>query len=592
MAYDGIVVRAITDELGEVLKDGRIDKIHQPEKDTIIISVRTRNGGYRLLLCANPSCARVHLASSGMENPMSPPMFCMLLRKHIGSGKITKIEQPDFERIIRIHIESYDELGDLSEKILICELMGKHSNIILVNKDMKIIDSVYHVDLSVSGVRQILPGLIYTEPPKQEKANPLSCDKDEIKRSLTGEDVPLCKILLDSYSGISPLMARETVFRATGDTDTLANEASPEETDKTAYVFSKMMENVSTGKFEPCMVADRESGKLVDFNALGITQFESMGEVTFFDTVNEAAEAFYREKSSMQSLKQKGGDLIKFVNNNLERCLKKLQMENETLEKAKNKEKYKIYGDLITANIYRINQGDKVLECENFYSESLETVKIPLNNELTPSQNAQKYYTKYTKQKTAESETQKQKELNLKEIDYLESVKESIELAESGAEISLIRDELTEQGYLRQRYSKRPKKKALPTPMHFVSDDGYDIYVGKNNVQNDYVTFKLSRSTDIWFHTKSIHGSHTIIRTPDAMEVPDRTYLQAASLAAYYSKARNSESVPVDYTEVKNVKKPNGAKPGMVIYVDYNTIYADPDEELAKRLAANTGGGC
>ncbi len=584
MAYDGIVVSAIAKELSEVLVGGRIDKIHQPEKDTILISVRTRSGGYRLILCANPSCARVHLASSGMENPMSPPMFCMLLRKHIGSGKITLIEQPDFERIIRIHIESYDELGDLSEKVLICELMGKHSNIILINKDGKIIDSVYHIDLSISGVRQILPGLIYTAPPAQDKLNPMEFSKDDIKKRLTSEDIPLYKQLMDTYSGISPLMARETAFRACGDTDKIASEATGEEIDKTAYIFAKMMENIFNGELSPCMVADAETGKLVDFNALEITQFENMGVVTPFESVNEAAEAFYHQKSSMQSLKQKGSDLMKFVNNNLERCLKKLQLENELLEKAKKKEKYKIYGDLITANIYRINHGDKELECENFYSETQETVKIPLSDDLTPSQNAQKYYTKYTKQKTAETETIKQKELNIKEIDYLESVKESIKLAESGAEIALIREELTEQGYLRQRYSKRPKKKSLPTPMHFVSDDGYDIYVGKNNVQNDYVTFKLSRSTDIWFHTKSIHGSHAIIRTPDAMEVPDRTYLQAASLAAYYSKARSSKSVPVDYTEVKNVKKPNGAKPGMVIYVDYNTIYADPDEELVKRL--------
>lgn len=584
MAYDGLVVSAIVRELGEVLIGGRIDKIHQPEKDTVIISVRTRNGGYRLLLCANPSCARVHLASSGMENPMTPPMFCMLLRKHIGSGKITQIEQPEFERIIRIHIESYDELGDLSEKVLICELMGKHSNIILVNKDDKIIDAVYHIDLSVSSVRQILPGLIYTAPPTQDKLNPMDYTKDDIKKRLTLEDCPLSKQILDTYSGISPLMAREAVYRASGDMDKIASEATGEEIDKTAYIFSKMMENIQNGDFEPCMVADTESGKLIDFNALGITQYEGMGDVTFFESVNEAAEAFYYRKSSMQSLKQKGSDLMKFVNNNLERCLKKLQLQKEILEKAKKKEKYKIYGDLITANIYRINPGDKILECENFYSENCEMVKITLSEDLTPSQNAQKYYKKYAKQKTAEAETEKQKELNIREIDYLESVKEAIELAESGAEIALIREELTEQGYLRQRYSKRPKKKSLPSPLHFVSDDGYDIYVGKNNVQNDYVTFKLSRSTDIWFHTKSIHGSHAIVRTPDAMEVPDRTYLQAAALAAYYSKARGSKSVPVDYTEVKNVKKPNGAKPGMVIYVDYNTIYADPDEELANRL--------
>ena len=588
MAFDGIVVHTIAKELDNLLAGGRIDKIHQPEKDTVTIGIRTKGGAYRLLLCANPSYPRVHLMSNSMENPKNPPMFCMLMRKHIGSGKITKVDQMDFERIIRIHIESYDEMGYLTEKVLICELMGKHSNIILINAEGKIIDSVYHVDLSVSSVRQILPGLIYTSPPSQGKDNPLTASKEDIKSRLTKDSTPLYKRLMDSFSGISPLMAREAVFRATGYTDKSGEDVTSEEIDKTAYIFYMMIQNVAEGRLTPTVVWDKDSGKLIDFNALGIGQFESMADARAFDTINEAAEAFYLKKSAMQSLKQKSYDLMKFVTNSIERCLKKLQIEEETLQKAENMDKYKVYGDLITANIYRLSQGDKSLVCENFYSEQGEEVTIPLKEELTPSQNAQRYYKRYNKEKTAREETLKQKELNLKEIDYLESVREAIELAESSEEISMIRAELTEGGYLKARGGRKlPKKKALPTPMHFVSDDGYDIYVGKNNIQNDYVTLKLSRSTDIWFHTKSIHGSHAIVRTPDAMQVPDRTYMQAAALAAYYSKARASKSVPVDYTEVKNVKKPSGAKPGMVIYVNYNTIYADPDEELAKRLAAN-----
>lgn len=588
MAFDGMVIHTVAKELNEVLKGGRIDKIHQPEKDTVTISVRTKEGAYRLLLCANPSCARVHLMSGTMENPMNPPMFCMLMRKHIGSGKITGIRQIDFERIIHIDIESYDEMGYLCQKTLVCEIMGKHSNIILLNKDEKIIDAVYHVDLSVSSVRQILPGLIYAPPPAQEKMNPLDTDKDKVKALLKNDSLPMYRHIMDNFSGISPLMAREAVFRASQDTEMQGENASGEQTDKTAYVFSMMMQNIRDGKLSPCMVREKESGKFVDFNVLEITQFEDMGEVTFFDTANEAAEAFYLKKSSLQSLKQKSGDLTKLVNTGIERCAKKLQIQNETIEKAKHKDKYKIYGDLITANIYRINQGDSSFICENFYSENCEEISIPLKTDLTPSANAQNYYKRYTKEKTAEHEAAKQRELTIKEIDYLESVKEAIMIAESGSEISMIRQELTEQGYLKNRGGKRKEiKKSLPKPMHFVSDDGYDIYVGKNNVQNDYVTLKLSRSTDLWFHTKGIHGSHAIVRTPDAMEVPDRTYMQAASLAAYYSKARSSENVPVDYTEVKYVKKPSGAKPGMVIYTDYNTIFAEPDEELAKRLMAD-----
>ena len=584
MAFDGMTVHAITAELNSLLTDGRIDKIHQPERDTITIGIRTKNGAYKLLLCANPSCARVHLSTTSMENPASPPMFCMLMRKHIGSGRITRITQPDFERILHIYIESYDEMGYLSEKLLVCELMGKHSNIILLGKDGKIIDSVYHIDFSVSSIRQVLPGLIYTPPPSQEKENPMSASKEDIKAHLLPTSVPLFKSIMDSYTGISPLMAREAVYRATGSTESVGEDASGMQIDSCAYIFSKMTKNITEGDFTPTVISDAESGKFIDFSPLDITQYENMGIKTRYDTVNEATEAFFAGKASMYSLKQKSSDLTKFVNNNLERCRKKLQMQNETLENAKKRDKYKIYGDLITANIYRINEGMSHIECENYYSENCETIDIPLSRELSPAANAQKYYKKYNKEKTALRETTIQKELNLREIDYLESVKEAIELAESGAEIALIRDELTSVGYLRNRGGKAQKKKPLPTPMHFVSDDGYDIFVGKNNTQNDYVTLKLSRSTDIWFHTKNIHGSHTIIKTSDAMEVPDRTYMQAASLAAYYSKARESQNVPVDYTEVKNVKKPSGAKPGMVIYVNYNTLYAEPSKELAERL--------
>lgn len=584
MAFDGIVIHALTEELNELLCGGKIDKIHQPERSTVTVNIRTRDGGYRLLLCANPSCARVHLMTNSMENPASPPMFCMLLRKHLSGGKITLIEQPDFERIVRIHIENYDEMGYVSEKILICELMGKYSNIILVGKDDKIIDSIFHVDFTVSSVRQILPGLIYTSPPEQGKRNPLLCDKQEIKALLSENDVPLYKQLMDIFSGISPLMAREAVHRAVGRSDASGFDVTSEQLDKVGYVFYKLMRNLNEKMYSPCVVEDINSKKLLDFNAFEIGQYENLGSVKIFDTVNEAAENFYIKKSSMQNMKQKSADLTKFVNNKLERCARKLQIQNETLEKAKKRDRYKIYGDLITANIYRISRGMESIACENFYSEDNAVVEIPLKCELSPSQNAQKYYKRYTKEKTAEEETLRQRKLNLKEIDYLESVKEAIEVAENSSDISMIREELAEQGYLKKHNVRKSKSKITAAPLHFVSDDGYDIYVGKNNTQNDYVTLKLSRSTDIWFHTKGVHGSHVLVKTADAMAVPESTYLQAASLAAYYSKGRASLIVPVDYTEVKNVKKPSGAKPGMVIYFDYNTINARPDEELALRL--------
>lgn len=584
MAFDGIVMHAAADELKSALCGGKIDKIHQPERDTITMAVRTPAGVYKLLLCANPSCARVHLTDYSYENPMSPPMLCMLMRKHLSGGRITQIEQIGFDRVMIIHVESYDEMNELGEKLVICELMGKHSNIILTDKNMKIIDSVFHVDFTVSSVRQILPGLVYTAPPSQGKDNPLCADKDDVKRRLTESDIPMYRQIMDSYCGISPIMAREAVFAACGDTDKTAADATAAQIDMTAYVFCKMIQNAADGAISPCVIADSESRKLIDFSALDVRQFESLGEVTHYETISEAAEVFYRKKAAMQSLKQKSADLTRFINNNLERCKKKLALENDILENAKKRDKYKMYGDLITANIYRIQPGDREAVCENYYSESGEKVKIPLKYDLTPAQNAQRYYIRYNKEKTAGEQTVRQRALNLKELDYLESVKEAVSLAETGAEIALIREELTEQGYLKNKGKKKKTVKKLPAPMHFVSDDGYDIYVGKNNRQNDYVTLKLSRSTDIWFHTKGIHGSHAIVKTSDAMTVPERTYVQAAALAAYYSKARASQSVPVDYTEVKNVKKPSGARPGMVIYVNYNTIYANPSEELVNRL--------
>ena len=585
MALDGTVISALAKECDQKLTGARIDKIHQPEKDELIISVRTFGGALKLMLCANPSFPRFHITNAVKENPEKPPMFCMLLRKHLSGGKILYVRQDGFERIVRIGIESYDEMGYLSEKVLIIEIMGKHSNIILTDKDGKILDSVIHVDISVSSVRQVLPGLSYMPPPTQGKKNPLEASRDDISFALSHDDVPIWKQILDTYQGISPLVAREAVYRAVGMADIMGPEATRDDLEKIAANFYAIMEDIRRGEYNPCVISDKETKKMVDFCAFDIAQYTEAGKVEHYASVSEAVESFYIKKASSESIRQKCGDLSKTVAINLDRCRKKLQLQGEILAKAAKRDKYKIYGDLITANIYQISQGMEEAKVINFYSENGEEVTIPLKTDISPAKNAQRYYQKYNKEKTAEAETLKQKKLNEIEIDYLESVQEAIAKAETSAEIVQIRDELIEEGYLknRGRLPKRKKKEQI-VPMHFVSDDGYDIYVGKNNKQNDYVTTKLARSTDIWFHTKGIHGSHTIVKTDDAMQVSDETYLQAARLAAYYSKGRSSESVPVDYTEVKNVKKPSGAKPGMVIYVSYNTLYVTPDEEEAERL--------
>lgn len=587
MALDGIAISALCCELNEKLSGTRIDKIHQPERDELIVSVRTFGGAYKLLICANPSYPRIHITNSQKENPQKPPMFCMLLRKHISSGKILYVKQVDFERIIKIGIESYDEMGYLSEKLLIVEIMGKHSNIILTDKDGKIIDSIIHVDISVSSVRQVLPGLMYEVPPSQNKKNPLTASAHDIKFSLCHSESEIWKQLLDSYTGISPLIAREAVHLALGRCDIFGIEASADDLEKVSKEFYEIIEGIKAKEFNPCIITDMNSNKLLDFSAVHISQYESLAKIEHFATMNEAIESFYMKKASSESIRQRSSDLLKFLQTSLDRCYKKLQIQDQTLKKAAEREKYKMYGDLLTANIYRINQGMKEIALENFYSENMEEIKIPLKEDLSASQNAQRYYIKYNKEKTAEAETLKQKKLNEEEIDYLESVQEAVGRCETNSEITQIRNELIEEGYLKNKGRLQRKKKENITPMHFVSDDGYDIYVGKNNKQNDYVTLKLSRSTDIWFHTKEIHGCHAIVKTSDAMEVPDETYLQAARLAAFYSKGRGSENVPVDYTEVKNVKKPSGAKPGMVIYASYNTLYVTPSEEERDRLLAN-----
>lgn len=581
MALDGCVLHALADELNATLAGGKIDKIYQPGRGELVLGVRTREKNYKLLLSANPSLPRAHLTEITFENPARPPMFCMLLRKHLISGKIASVEQYAFERILRFSIDGYDELGEKTVRTLVVELMGKHSNLILLGGDGKIVDSIFHVDSTVSSVRQVLPGLPYQTPPSKGKYNPLLLGEPP---ALKADGNELSKQLLQNYMGISPLVAREAVYRALKKTEITPNEAKADGLRAVSSAFYEMLQQIVQKQFTPVILSDAQNGKPLEFCAMPIYQYENLANCEQYDSISTAIEQFYAKKAQGETLRQRSGDLMKVVTNNLERCHKKLQLQNERLEKAAKRDKYKLYGDLVTANIHLIQKGAEHITVQNFYDSMGGEIKIALKNDLTPAQNAQRYYTRYNKEKTAAVETEHQKKLNLAEIDYLESVQDAISKAETTVEVTQIRDELIEQGYLKNKGRIRKNKKPEPPkPMHFVSSDGYDIYVGKNNKQNDYVTCKLSRPTDLWFHTKGIHGSHTLIQTADAMQVPDETYRQAALLAAYYSKGRASQSVPVDYTEARNVKKPAGAKPGMVIYVDYSTLYVTPDEaEVAK----------
>lgn len=572
MALDTLVISQLVDEFQNSIIDARIEKVYQPERDEILLNIRTKTKNFKLVISANASQPRVHFTDTIKENPQKAPMFCMLLRKHLQSGKIKAVSQVQFERIIQFQIESYDELGDLTTKFLICEIMGKHSNIILTKDDFTVIDSIKHIDFSVSSIRQILPGISYTMPPKQNKIPILSNDFnnssfDFEKSSVTPYDAVMSKI-----SGISPIITREILYKL--NIDTKISSSSLTNTQKNEIINE--LKKLLTCKPMPCILYENNTNKAIDFCVFDIFQYQNVAKKEYFETLNEALDKFYQERDSFERIKQKSSDLIHLLNTNIERVSKKLTILSKTIKDAEKKDKYKIFGDLLTANLYKIKQGDTLVLVENFYDENLETVEISLNPQLTPSQNAQRYYKLYQKSKTAEIEAAKQFNDATRDLEYLESTLVLTKNSQSFQDLNAIRRELEVVGIIKKTRLKK-EQKIISKPHHFISSDGFDIYVGKNNTQNDNLTLKFANSQDLWFHTKKIHGSHTIIKLGVNKDVPPQTIKEAATLSAYYSKGRDSSNVPVDYTEIKNVKKPNGAKPGMVIYEKYNTIYVNPE---------------
>lgn len=575
MSYDGFVTRAITNELNNTLSGGKIDKIHQPERDEIILQIRTPNGTHRLLLSANASHPRVHLTQISKDNPMNPPMFCMLMRKHFQGNKILQIIQDDFDRILRIETEGRNEMGDLCRRYIVVEIMGRHSNIILVDENNRVMDSVKHVDFTISAVRQILPGLFYTSPPEQEKLSPENYSLLDLMTNLDKqpEDTLLDKFLLSSFTGLSPLLAREIVYRFGKNTKITKGEVN------TASFLTEtdtFLKEICSNNFHPTLIISENEKKPTSFSCMRLTQYEGGALIEEYDSMSSVIDTYYEKRAQKDHMLQRSAHLCKLVQNNIERCEKKLILHQENLIKSQQRDTYKIYGDLITANLYRISTGMKCLEAENYFSENMELIQIPLKEDLSPSQNAQRYYKLYTKEKMTELHSAQEIQKATEEKKYLESVLESLEKSETPNDLSEIKNELMDEGYLPKTYIKQAKSQKRSTPMQFTSSDGYEILVGRNNKQNDELTIKMAYSTDWWFHTKDIPGSHVIVRAKGESEIPDNTVLEAAALAAYYSKAQNSTKVPIDYTPVKNIKKPNGAKPGMVIYDHYYTLLIDP----------------
>lgn len=582
MAYDGLVLRAITHELSERLVGGRVDKIYQPLERDLLLTIRSGGANYRLLLTAHASYPRVQLIEDyKAKNPLDAPMFCMLLRKHCEGGRITRIEQVGNERVLHIAIENRDELGDLTERVLIVEIMGRHSNVILHDPaENRILDSIVHVNFGTSRHREVLPGRTYVAPPEQNKQNPFDVTFGQFAALREANvDQPYDKFLVGAFTGLSPLVGKEIAYRLQQ-----AADATPTR-DQEWQAFAAVIEEAREHRSVPTIVYEDE--RPVAFSCLDLTH--RAGERTHLETVNLAVDRFYAEKSWRDTLRQRSQDLERLVTNELTKNNGKLEKFTRQIDEAEHAEEHRIYGELITSYLYLIERGMTEVTVANFYDENMAELTIPLDPALNGNENAQAYFKKYNKVKKSIPILTEQIVETEAEVRYLENLLHQLTHA-SWSEIEEIREELEGEGYLRVKRKplpkgrKPPKQKETPVkPERYLSSDGIELFVGKNNKQNEYLTMKMAHNTDTWLHAKDIPGSHVVIRAKD---VPERTLQEAATLAAYFSKARESSGVPVDFTLVKHVWKPNGSKPGFVLYDNQRTLYVTPDPQLVAALHA------
>lgn len=570
MAFDGITVAALVQELRDNLTGGRIAKIAQPEPDELLLTIKTPTGQRKLYISASASLPLIYLTDENKLSPMTAPNFCMLLRKHIGNGRITSISQPKLERIISLHIEHLNELGDLCEKKLIIEIMGKHSNIIFCDDKDMILDSIKHVSAQMSSVREVLPGRTYFIPDTMEKSDPLSVNGKKFLDTLKEKPVPLGKAIYTSFTGISPVIAEDICFLAGLDSQLPASELDEDTFLHLFRQFSYYMDDIRGCHFHPCIYYDGTSPK--DFGAVALSHFSNYTKQEF-TSISEVLNTYYATKNTLTRIRQKSADLRHVVQTALERNRKKYDLQKKQLRDTENREKYKVYGELIHTYGYNLAPNSRELTALNYYTN--EEITIPLDPTLTPAENAQKYFNKYNKQKrTFEALTELIQE-TADDIHYLESISNSLDIALTEADLIQIKEELMQTGYVRRKYTKK-KEKITSRPMHYISSDGYHMYVGKNNLQNEELTFSFANGNDWWFHAKGAPGSHVIVKT-GGDELPDRTFEEAGRLAAYYSKNRGSDKVEIDYVEKKHVKKPNGSKPGFVVYYTNYSLVIDSD---------------
>lgn len=571
MALDGFVISNLVHELNEKLHNGRINKIAQPESDELLFTIKSSQGQFRLAVSASASLPFVYLTEQNKPSPLTAPNFCMVLRKHIANGRITRIYQPQMERIIHFEVEHLDEMGDLCTKTLIVELMGKHSNIIFCNQNGVIIDSIKRVSAMMSSVREVLPGREYCIPATQEeKFNPLEVSESSFMDVVMKKPLPITKALYASLTGFSPLMASELCHRASIDGD-MPTDSLNEDGKKHLYNhFTWLMEDVKNAAYEPNIVYNGKEP--IDFSCFSLSQFEDYNAQTF-DSVSAVLEQYYANRNQFTRIRQKSVDLRKIVGTALERNRKKYQLQQKQLKDTEKREKYKIYGELIHTYGYGLEEGAKKLEALNYYTN--EMVTIPLDKTLNAMDNAKKYFEKYNKQKRTFEALSKLIEETKAEIDHLESISASMDIAQTEDDLVQIKEELIEFGYIKRKKTDK-KAKIKSKPFHYRSSDGYDIFVGKNNYQNDELTFKVATGNDWWFHAKGMPGSHVIVKANNE-ELPDRTFEEAGMLAAYYSNGRDAEKVEIDYLQKKNIKKPNGAAPGFVVYYTNYSLTIAPD---------------
>lgn len=580
MALDGVFLRHLKEEIGTSLLGTRVDRVFQPNRDELILAFRGFSAAYKLLISARANSARVNLTTIPVENPQQPPMLCMLLRKKLQGAKLLEITQPDLERALMLKFDSVNELGDHVELTLAVEIMGRYSNIILVDENGKIIDALKRVDAEMSSERLVLPGLLYRLPPPQDKLSMLTCTVEEIMARIDAlpRDMELSKALMSVLQGISPIIAREVENSAGLGHEVYVKSMTPPQRRCTEMYVTTLMETAKNVSGTPHIVIDPQN-KPKDFAFMDIRQYGNAMTVSEKESFSEMLDAFYAERDQIERMRVKSQDLLRLLANHADRLSRKIANQQAELSACAERDTLRIKGDLLSANMYAIQKGETSVKLQNFYDENLAELEIALDPALTPQQNAQKYYKNYRKAKTAEEKLTEQIGLAQTELTYIDSVFESLALAENERDLNEIRAELAEQGYVRRRAGKKNQKQpALFAPLKFKTSDGFTVLVGRNNRQNDKLTMKDANNNDIWFHTKNIPGSHTVLVT-DGKAPTETAMEEAAVLAAQHSRAKDSAQVPVDYTQIRYVSKPQSAKPGMVIYVQYKTVYVDPTTE-------------